>query len=87
MQSSRVLARRPCAVFFAGGVQLSSAERDGASGEILPGGAVSAEGLHVPGGGPGGVTAGGADVQCSQRLYSRRTHLFRGDPDLEFLKI
>ncbi len=67
MQASRVLARRPCAVFFAGGVQLSSAESDGASGEILPCDAVSAEGLHAPGGGPGGVTSGGADVQRSHR--------------------
>jgi hypothetical protein len=44
-------------------VQFSPAERDGAEGEVLPGGAVPDEGLHAPGRRPGGGAAGGADVQ------------------------
>ncbi|MFN9979302.1 MAG: hypothetical protein ACK53Y_05290, partial [bacterium] len=38
-------------------------ERDGAEGEVLPGSAGPAEGLHAPGCGPGGDAAGRVDVQ------------------------
>jgi hypothetical protein len=43
-------------------VQFPSAERDGAEGEVLPGGAVLIEGLHAP----GGVAASRAYVQGSE---------------------
>jgi len=44
-------------------VQFHPAERDGAEGEVLPGSAGPAEGLHAPGCGPGGDAAGRVDVQ------------------------
>ncbi len=47
-------------------MQFSPAERDRAEGEVLPGGAVPAEGLHAPGRRPNGGAAGGADVQRTE---------------------